>query len=456
MSLDHRCSSPSDPILTLPIDVLVSIFQYLKFRQLVRCLRVSKAWHIQLSLLPSLWEHLEFTGSLAPRNSCVLGALQRAGPSLRSLSLPNAHRLTGSSLAILCRIPRPHLTSLSLVSCRQLGADPLVRVIQAHGHVLSRLELNDAPLDDDSVRAILSACPHLTYLDISDNTGLSRYMFQGIQPTPAVVKKDHSSANALTKSSYPPLEQFIFRSNQKCASGGIWIALCNQYSATMRELNWSETGTITGMMLHHLILCRNLQSLNLNWCTLSGDEADITHAFVLLGERCRRLEKVSLGNLTNLTEMQISGLLSTTTDLRYLDLTNAHGITDGFLRALSVRVPLLTHLQLGGCFQCTDVGVSHILKRCPGLRSLNLAKTAVTDIVLLRIIRYTRQLNVLALDCCAGITNAGMSSVVAHPDFVGRLRTLSMMNCVKVDYDMARRIKELLHPKAEFLYYFNS
>ncbi|KAJ1964409.1 hypothetical protein IWQ62_002939 [Dispira parvispora] len=455
MSLNHRCSSPSDPVLTLPVDVLVSIFKYLKFREVVRCLRVSKAWHTQLSLVPTLWEHLEFIGSSAPRNSCVSGALRRAGPLLRSLSLLDAHYLNGGSLAILCRIPRPHWTSLSLVTCRQLGVDSLVRAIQSHGHALTRLQLNDAPLDDDSVRAILSACPRLTYLDISDNTGLSRYMFQGIQPTPTVVKKQKSSVNAPTRSSYPPLEHFIFRSNQECASSGIWIALCNQYSATLRELNWSGTGTVTGMMLHHLTLCENLQSLNLNWCTLSGDEADITHAFVLLGERCRQLEKVSLGNLTNITEMQISGLLSTTTELSYLDLTNAHEVTDRFLRTLSVRVPLLTHLQLGGCFQCTDVGVSHILKRCPGLRSLSLSKTAVTDIVLLRLVRYTKQLHTLVLDCCSGITNAGISSLVAHPEFVGRLRTLSMMNCIKIDYDMASRIKELLHPKAELLYYFN-
>ncbi|KAJ1992001.1 hypothetical protein H4R33_001159 [Dimargaris cristalligena] len=480
---------PSDPLHVLPTDVLIHIFEYLSFPDLTRCLRVSRLWYSQLPFIPYLWRELQYpSGSTnsngsagpSPTAKAVQRALQLSGPRLRSLVVGQADRLTLQCLDTLARCPRPQLRHLALVGARRIDGDRLVRTIRGVAGTLTRLNLAGCSLSDRVVAEILSMCTHLRSLNVSHCTQLSRYMLEGVRlrtPTgstntsatsytlPRLIGSGSPSSSLSSSSSValvsppertlPPLAHFICRQNQACASPGIWNTLCHHYATTLREIDWTSTGEVSVPMLRNLALCTGLQCLNISHCRFTGPAEAIELALVQVGERCPQLERLYLAHLVEMTESQVRALVGLNSGWRICDLAHVHHLSDAFLRTFSIQAPRLTHLNVAGCFQCTDVGLSHIIKRCTALVYLNVSKCAVTDLFLSRLLRYAKNIRTLILDGCSSISSGGMQLVVTQPAFLRQLEHLSLYNCIKVNYDTAQALRKGMSPDAHFRYYFS-
>ncbi|KAJ1979781.1 hypothetical protein H4R35_001380 [Dimargaris xerosporica] len=441
---------PADPILRLPCDVLCRIFRYLCFADLVVCLRVCRTWYNQLILVRRLWRRVSFPASRTPPSARAISrAIHLGGHQLRSLTIGSAEKLTNGCLVALAKVVRPHLTSLGIMHAHRLDMDCLVTTVATLAHSLTHLSLSGTAVTDHTMRQIFSRCPSLCDVDISYCAQLSRYMFEGITPQgPAHPAK--CSRHAVM--AVPPLVRFTARGIGESAHQGIWNSLCHYYHTTLSALDWTDTGRISLGMVNSLSLCTQLRVLNLNGCTLADDE--LTQSLPLLGEQCNQIEELRLAGMTMLHDHHLMWMVGLNHNLRVLDLTNLHQLSDVLLRPLSTQLPQLTHLTLHGCFHCSDVGVSHILKRCPQLRHLDVTKTTVTDILFGRLARYSKSLETLVLDSCLSITAQGLSTLLTRPNFIRQLRYLSLANCTRVDYDTALKVRNQLHPDAQFRYYF--
>ncbi|USP79325.1 hypothetical protein yc1106_06599 [Curvularia clavata] len=77
-----------DPFSVLPKELAETILEYLTFRQMVNCMRVSKGWHSYIAGLPRLWMHLDLRyGLKPPPRSFVNFAFERSGFRMSKLTL---------------------------------------------------------------------------------------------------------------------------------------------------------------------------------------------------------------------------------------------------------------------------------------------------------------------------------------------------------------------------------
>ncbi|KAI9835418.1 MAG: hypothetical protein M1819_002336 [Sarea resinae] len=77
-----------DPLSMLPLELAELIMKELDFKNIVRCLRVSKGWNMLLSSLPSLWSHLDLSIARKPvRLSAIRACIRRSKDTMISATL---------------------------------------------------------------------------------------------------------------------------------------------------------------------------------------------------------------------------------------------------------------------------------------------------------------------------------------------------------------------------------
>ncbi|KAJ1920679.1 hypothetical protein IWQ60_006940 [Tieghemiomyces parasiticus] len=491
-----------DPLAILPVDVLLNVLDHIPFRERVRCLRVSRCWYGRLTAVPRLWRDAYFTGSLrtrgasagptstttatpGPSSQSFQRVVQWSGTKLRGLTVAHGDKLAPTALAQLVKTQRPRLERFGLTNARRIEPDLLLRTVVRLSATLTHLSLVGCKVTDASVREILCHCWQLRSLNLSHSTRLSRFMFEQVRIRPPLTdspvaiktgttgrgKRTYQATLSPVRGStgqpptavvhhlplsplHPPIQHFIFRDNDECAAPGIWATVCTYYAATLEELDWAHTGDVTLPMLDQLAQCTRLRHLNLSGGKFRGAATpDLEPALLHIAEQCPQLTKVYLARHTELTESHLQCLLGLNTQLTLLDLTAVHCVSNAFLRTFSLHAPNLTHLNLSACFLVEDTGVSHILKRCPQLVYLNVSSTAVTDLIVMRLLRYSRHLRWLWMESCPALSALGIRLMLSPSAFLTRLDVFSLFNCHKVDYETARQVRAVMRPDAQFRFY---
>ena len=193
------------------------------------------------------------------------------------------------------------------------------------------------------------------------------------------------------------------------------------------ELDLSDS-LVTAELLLAVNSCTNLRKLNLN-----------TSFWYLRKVGVKDQAAVTAGPPDSI---QVAEIITKNSHLATLYLRNLSCVTDSVLSCLP---PSVTHLDLGGCASVTDSGVDQLVRHCPRLASLSLARTKVTDKGLTRLgdgeCRGT--LKEIRLDGCKDITDKGIEELLAG---VGRsgasvLEILIFHKCPKVT-DRSRQILE--------------
>ena len=98
------------------------------------------------------------------------------------------------------------------------------------------------------------------------------------------------------------------------------------------------------------------------------------------------------------------------------------------LRDVTQGLPNIESLDLSGCFNVTDIGISHALTAdVPTLKRLNLSLCKqITDSSLSRLAQFCRQLQELDLGGCCNVTNAGLLLIAWG---LKSLKSLNLRSC---------------------------
>lgn len=114
---------------------------------------------------------------------------------------------------------------------------------------------------------------------------------------------------------------------------------------------------------------RKLVDLDLSRCSNLTDQA-----LRSMAGNVPNLEALQLGGCVSLTDSGFTALLPTLGKLTHLDLEECSELTDATLLALA-RGPAakkLEHLQCSYCENMGDQGMTEIIRKCPGLRNLEM------------------------------------------------------------------------------------
>ena len=91
-------------------------------------------------------------------------------------------------------------------------------------------------------------------------------------------------------------------------------------------------------------------------------------------------------------------------------------------------LPSIESLDLSGCYNVTDIGISHALTAdVPTLRRLNLSLCKqITDLSLGRLAQHCQQLQELDLGGCCNVTNPGLKLIAWG---LKNLKSLNLRSC---------------------------
>lgn len=93
--------------------------------------------------------------------------------------------------------------------------------------------------------------------------------------------------------------------------------------------------------------------------------------FTYMGD-CSRLERLAIGDCTQLTDDSVAPVLRNLKNLVSVDLTNVKSITDASILALANNCKRLQGINLTNCKQVTSVGIAALGNNCPLLRRVKL------------------------------------------------------------------------------------
>ena len=103
-----------------------------------------------------------------------------------------------------------------------------------------------------------------------------------------------------------------------------------------------------------------------------------------LAHQVPHLEGLQLGNCTDLTDASLLDLLPTVPRLTHLDLESLHLLTNATLQTLAAAPcsARLEHLSISYCENLGDTGMLAVLRTCTRIRNLDMDNTRVSDLVL--------------------------------------------------------------------------
>ncbi|KAG0636256.1 hypothetical protein HOY80DRAFT_1089609 [Tuber brumale] len=358
----------------LPGEVQVQVLSCLEPKELVRCSAVSRKWH-SLCFDGQLWSNLDATGYY---NKIPVDQLSKiitnSGSFVRNLNLRGCVQLQNDwrleAAANACR----NLLTASLEGCK--FEQITIHSIISRNPRLAQLNISGLKTASNrTCRLISKSCPLLESLNVSWCSSMDA---RGIRKIIEECKNLRElRACEITRFNEPGPMQTIFKSNKlEVLHLGACASIDDAAIAVMVEGVDPEVDPFTNKPKAPP---RRLVDLDLSKCSNLTDQA-----LRSLAGSVPNLEALQLGGCVSLTDSGFAALLPTLGKLTHLDLEECSELTNATLLALA-RGPAankLEHLQCSYCENMGDQGMTEIIRKCPGLRNLEMDNTRVSDLVL--------------------------------------------------------------------------
>lgn len=407
----------------MPTELRIHVLSFLTPKEIVRCSAVSRSWH-SMCYDGQLWQQLDTSAYYRdiPMDALV-SIINRAGPFVRDLNLRGCiqlrHAWTSEGIARSCK----NLENFSLEGC--LIDKSSIHSFLKHNIRLVHVNLTGLPgVSNDTMKTISKHCPKLEHLNITWCTNVSTQGLQlivracpNLKDLRAGETRGWDNINfAVELFKRNTLERLILTN---CDS------LTDDFVSVLMQGMGSEMDYITGR-----VICepRKLKHLDLSRCKNLSDSAIEAMAF-----NVPDLEGLQLSKIPNLTDASLAALFPTLYILTHLDIEELDQLTNVSLQSLanSPSATTLRHLTISYCDNLSDVGMLSILKKCPGIESLDMDNTRISDLVLAEAAQIIRKRNLqlsatgntspnlkvglrLAVYDCANVTWNGVLEVLSR------------------------------------------
>ncbi|KAH8728514.1 hypothetical protein GQ44DRAFT_702407 [Phaeosphaeriaceae sp. PMI808] len=411
--MTRKLSPPKsvDPLTVLPVELAEQVLEYLAFKHVVNCMRVSKGWRDYIAKLPRLWLHLDLSGARksVPR-SFVDKAVRRSQYRLNRITV---HRF--EHVDVLKNIGKAckDLEELDFLSLPHKMASTLIEIVKWAPKLEKFAVRQEITLD--AATQILNARPTLKHL--------------------AFNQVRSSNYNSEWKGPFPNLETLSIHQSRQ--DGTYPMDLLRQ-TVNLNSLRLSNiqivsngSSAISSLPLTTLVLKRvrftffpllphTLQRLVIEsdgYLEAGGSDwvrsrlPELTHLTLAdikiitasslegLLDMCidENNRAAPLGSVTPLQSFCIKGVL----DSRSLGLF--HPPDNGvFTYSKRILTPALQYLDIS-TLPCNDDEIDHLVTYETGLTGIDLSYTNITGSSIRMLVDKVPTLKTINADCCLGI-----------------------------------------------------
>lgn len=400
----------------LPVELAEMVLEYLSFRQMVNCMRISKGWRDYLAKIPKLWLHLDLSGARKPvRRSFINTAFKRSQDRMTRLTI---HRFVHMDVLKNLAKAAKHLSELELISLPYAASATLIEVVKC-SESLKKLVVH-AEATPSAIESVLRERPELEH--VAFHTVLpTRYTIKWSTP----LRHLHTLALSFT-------EPVAGHQLQLTTLLGLTPSLRSLTLTGISAFQWptsvSALPALTSLTLHRTDFQRfpalppTLQFLSLE---NSNGRAQLEHDDIpWANAHLPQLTHLSLSGFT-LSNSKFETLLDCYVNaqgqvvdytpgeaqpLRHLSLRcQIHGSLfkgpDSVLGTTSPRVltPALQELDVGAT-SCDDDDVECLLQRNTGLVGIDVSDTRITGAAIKMLVDGLPGLKRIRADNCTRVS----------------------------------------------------
>ncbi|RYP90452.1 hypothetical protein DL770_003425 [Monosporascus sp. CRB-9-2] len=361
---------------SMPDEIRIQILSYLRPKELVRVSRVNKYFH-KFCFDGQLWTRFdasEFYQEIPAESLAKI--IVAAGPFVKDLNLRGCLQIEHHERAEIVAKSCKNLINATLEGCRNLQRTTLHSLIQSNDK-LANLNLTSLSAVTNSTCKIISRhCPQLEMLNVSwckhmDARGI-KMVIRGCPKLRDVRAGEIRGFDNLD------VAQAIFETNnlERLVLNGC-VELNDEALKAMIHGRDPEVDILTN---RPIAPPRKLRHLDLSRCsqlTSRGVEA--------LGHFVPELEGLQLNGCRVLTDSALEPILATTPRLTHLELEDLSELTNEILSEHLAKAPCasrLEHLSVSYCENLGDAGMLPVIKKCVGLKSIDMDNTRIGDLVL--------------------------------------------------------------------------
>lgn len=361
----------------MPHEIQLSIFAYLRPKELVRVSAVSKSFY-KACFDGQLWtcfDASEFYKDIPAESLAKI--IVAAGPFVKDLNLRGCvqveHYKRADIVVKACR----NLINATLEGCRNFQRSTLHSLLKTNER-LTNLNLTGlTAVTNGTCKIIASSCPSLEMFNVSWCTHMDA---RGVKTVILGCPKLRDlRAGEIKGFNSIPIAEVIFETNNL---ERLVLSGCNDITdQALQTMIIGQDPEIDILSEIPLVRPRKLRHLDLSRC-----EHLTSVGIKTLAHLVPDLEGLQLSGCPALTDNALCDVLATTPRLTRLDLEELDQLTNILLSehlAKAPCAPYLEHLSISYCENLGDTGMLPVIKACVNLRSVDMDNTKISDLVLL-------------------------------------------------------------------------
>ncbi|XDV52965.1 hypothetical protein PO909_021596 [Leuciscus waleckii] len=390
-----------DRLSLLPNKLSLKIFQCLGVRDLLKCAQVCHSWKA-ITQISSLWTEIDFS----PEGSWITDQIvERKLWAHRvyviSVNLCGCTMVQGSSFRRIsqCR----NLQELNLSECQNVN-DENMKMILEGCHSLLYLNLAFTHITNGTIRVLSRCCVTLRSLNLAHCMGFSDKGLQYLTTGKGCHRLSHLDLSGCSQIS---------------VDGFTYVA---EACSSLQQIVLDDLPTLTDTCVQVLVSkCLVLTVISLLDSPFLSDVAFKTIAEVI------SLTKIQIEGNERMTDSSLKALCRSSHKLTEVHVSDCPRVTDASLKSLG-NLTKLCSLNISGCIKVTDMGIYYITEgpSAVELRELDLSYCPkVTDLSLKRITQRCSNLTHLAVCFCENLTDYGFECL----DKCASLVSLDITGC---------------------------
>ncbi|KAL4896601.1 hypothetical protein BDV59DRAFT_191160 [Aspergillus ambiguus] len=164
---------------------------------------------------------------------------------------------------------------------------------------------------------------------------------------------------------------------------------------------------------------------------LSALTPNVSDGTVVPFAQCKRIERLTLTNCSQLTDKGVSDLVDGNRHLQALDVSELRSLTDHTLYTVARNCPRLQGLNITSCAKVTDDSLVVVSQNCRQIKRLKLNGVGqVTDKAIISFAQNCPAILEIDLHDCKLVTNSSVTCLMAT---CPNLRELRLPHCSKID-----------------------